>query len=90
MISPGLLSAGPVRLVIDMIHAAQGSVTVSSVLSGLLLRPRGDGPALAADVFAAIVVSEGPIFAGGGGGSADDHDSSLRSQVTTGGGRVVL
>lgn len=84
MISPGLLSAGPVRLVIDMIQAARGSVTVSAVLSGLLSRLRGDGPALAADAFAAIVVSEAPMLSGEEAASADDCDSNLPSQVTRG------
>lgn len=81
MVSPGLLSAGPIRLVMDMIHAAQGTVTVSDVLSGLLSRPGGDGPALTADMVAAIVISEATMFAGGGPNVAAGRGDSLRSQV---------
>lgn len=89
MVSPGLLSAGPIRLVMDIIHAAQGTVIVSDVLSGLLSRPGGDGPTLTADMFAAIVVSEATMFAGGGPHIAGGRGDSLRSQVRWG-GRVAL
>lgn len=78
MISPGLLGSGPIRVVIDMVGAANGSVTASDVLSGLLQTRGEEGPALAADMFAAFIaaatVTSGRTEGGDGG-------SDLRSRV---------
>lgn len=80
MISPGLLGSGPIRAVIDMLGAAKGYVTASDLLVGLLQRPGAEGPAVAADIFAAFVAA-----AAAEGGQAEGGDnglSDLRSRVS--------
>lgn len=79
MISPGLLGAGPVRVMIDMLREANGPVTASEVLRGLAARPGQDGPASAADFFSAIVSAEARARAGSDGDDA--ARSGLRAQV---------
>lgn len=78
MISPGLLCSGPVRTVVDMLNSANGRVTASDVLAGVLQRPGDGGPALAADVFAAFVAAA----ASGEAERGDSEGAGLRSQVS--------
>lgn len=49
-----LVASGPMRLVVDMLRAAQGLVSAAEVLSGLVALPEGLGAGQAADMFAAI------------------------------------
>lgn len=88
MISPGMMKSSPIRLVIDMIKAACGTVSIADVMSGLLSRSGDEGPALAADMFAAIVGSETAVIAAGGSGCCDAGDENLREQVREGRARV--
>lgn len=80
MISPGLLGSGPLRTVIDMVIAANGRVTTSDILGGLLERPGEEGPALAADFFAALVAAAAAV-ASGEADRGDGGGSGLRPQV---------
>lgn len=79
MISPGLLGSGPVRVVIDMVGAAKGNATESCVLSGLLETGGEEGPALAADMFAAFIAAE-----------TATSESASRSRVSGPGTRVKI
>ncbi|CAM9924413.1 unnamed protein product [Scytosiphon promiscuus] len=78
MISPGLLGSGPIRVVIDMIGAAKGRATASDVLSGLLDTRGEEGPALAADMFAAFTAAATVTSGRTEGG---DEGGALRSRV---------
>ena len=80
MISPGLLGAGPLRTVIDMITAANGHLTASDILGGLLENPGDEGPALAAEFFAALVAAAAAV-ASGETDRGDNGRACLRSQV---------
>ncbi|CBN78757.1 expressed unknown protein [Ectocarpus siliculosus] len=77
MVSPGLLGSSPIRVVIDMLTAAKDCLTASDLLTGLLEVPGDDGPALAADVFAAFIAAS----AAGNGRTAggDNEVGDLRS-----------
>eukprot|EP00752_Nemacystus_decipiens_P015153 g13499.t1 len=81
MISPGLLGSGPLRTVIDMLTSANGRVTASDVLGGLLERPGGEGPALAADFFAALVAAASAV-ASEEVDRGDNERTGLLSQTT--------
>lgn len=80
MVSPGLLGSGPLRTVIDMVTAADGRVTASGILGGLLEGPGDEGPALAADFFAALVAAAAAV-ASGEPDRGDNGGTGLRSQV---------
>eukprot|EP00903_Cladosiphon_okamuranus_P018376 g16903.t2 len=88
MISPGLLGSGPVRTVIDMLNSANGRVTSSDVLTGLIDGPGDEGPALAADFFAALVAAAAAV-AIGETDSVDNGGTILRSQATAWLGRAL-
>lgn len=77
MISPGLLGSGPMRVMIDLLRAAEGSAAASDILGGLLARPGEEGPALAADLFAAFVAGDCATISE----SVRGDGSGLRSQV---------
>lgn len=77
MVSPGLLGSGPMRVMMDMLRAAEGSVGASDILGGLLARPGEEGYALAADLFAAFVAGDCATFSENVRGDG----SGLRSQV---------
>ena len=81
MISPGLLGSGPVRTVIDMLNSANGCVTASDVLAGLVEGRGDEGAALATDFFAALVAAVAGA-AGREAGRGDSGGASLRSQVS--------
>lgn len=81
MIPPGLLGSGPLRAVIDMLNSAKGGVTASSILAGLLERPGEEGPALAADFFAAFVAAAAAAASGEIDGG-DNGGTGLRSRVS--------
>ncbi|CAM9243868.1 unnamed protein product, partial [Hapterophycus canaliculatus] len=78
MISPGLLGSGPMRVLIDMVGAAKGCVTTSMVLSGLLETQGEEGPALAADMFAAFIAA---ATATSERTEGSDGESPLRSRA---------
>lgn len=80
MISPGLLGSGPVRTVIDMLNSSNGRVLSSDVLAGLVEEPGDEGPALAADFFAALVAAAAAV-ASGEADRGDNGGTALRSQV---------
>ncbi|CAB1117932.1 unnamed protein product [Ectocarpus sp. CCAP 1310/34] len=77
MVSPGLLGSSPIRVVIDMVTAAKGCLTASDLLAGLLEGPSDDGPALAADVFAAFIAASAAENGRPAGG--DNEVGDLRS-----------
>lgn len=67
-------------MVIDMLASAKGCLTASDLLAGLLERPGDDGPALAADVFAAFIAASA---AGNGRTAGGDNElGDLRSLVS--------
>lgn len=76
MISPGLLGSGPLRTVIDMLNSAEGRVATSDILDGLLERPDEEGPALAAEFFAAVVATAAAAASGETNGSNNEGTGS--------------
>lgn len=85
MVSPGLLGSGPMRIMIDMLEAAEGSAAATDLLGGLLVKPGEEGPALAADLFAAFVTGDPATVSE----SVSDDGSGLRSQVRMEGDRLL-
>lgn len=82
MVSPGLLGSGPIQAAIDMLGAAKQRVTASDVLTGLMQRPGTEGPALAADFFAALIAAAAAAAESGRAEGGDHGLSGLRSRVS--------